>query len=51
MGSPSRTTLRRRSSTGSIRSCRASSSTADSTAKIICDSPYPRNAPAGTVFV
>ena len=30
---------------------RASSSIADSTAKMVCVSPYPRKAPAGTVFV
>ena len=50
-GSPGCTTLRRRMTAGSSPSIRASSSRPDSTANADWDSPYPRNAPAGTVFV
>ena len=50
-GRPGGPRCRRRNSSGSRPSDRASSSSADSTANADWDSPYPRNAPAGTVLV
>ena len=46
---PGAARLRRRSSTGSIRSARAASSMFDSVAQICCGLPKPRNAVDGTV--